>query len=524
MKKLSILLALFVFAICMLCACGGNNDNGGGNNETVSYEIKVSDYYGNPADKTIYVEIYKYDEKAPNGEKFVKMLSANKEGVATVKLNKGDYHFKLSAAAGEGEFYYDSSICTLSATELSKEITIYNVSTDKFSIFPGRLDREGYEIREEEYVPIVDDGANYVTVNGRSYFVFAPEKIGYYRVSVVNSEGVTLGYHGDANYVLLESNAEIENNSFEFKSFNGSGISRNVIALNSDVETNAILLIEYVRELEKDIPYNDLVATESKESSYDYDFLNKVIVDFDITDKNSSVVKGTDGYYHLNTADGPIIMVRITSASKYLASFKDICDKTRLACIEKDADGNVILKESYNDLILTYASKCDSAGICPLTDELAYVIKKAGQYMGWYEGDNTIFVNYTESPSGDITSMPIVGIVKENAWLFACCYLEPTKNGGEDTPISIKPVVADEEGNLTPYLVDVCEGETVYLKASANGKIEIASFDGLTVMWNNTPCTAMEGVITINAASNDIISITADKNCAVKLTFEQIIE
>ena len=523
MKKLSILLALFVLATLMLCACGGGND-GGNENEIVSYEIKVSDYYGNPADKTIYVEIYKYDETAPNGEKFVKMLSANKEGIATVKLNKGDYHFKLSAAAGEGEFYYNSELCTLSATELSKEITIYNVSTDKIGIYPGRLDSEGKEIREEAFVPVIEEGANYVSVNGRSYFVFAPEKIGYYKVSVVSSEGVTLGYHGDANYVLLESNIQIENNSFEFKSYNGSGISRNVIALNSETETNAILLIEYVRELEAEVPYDELTAKESTESSYDYNFLNKVIVDFDVTNKDLSVVKGEDGYYHLNTADGPIIMLKIATASKYLASFKDMCDNTRLACIEKDENGKITLKESYNDLILTYVNKCDSAGICPLTDELAYTIKKVGQYMGWFEGDNTIFVNYTESPSGDITAMPILGVVKENAWLFACCYLESTKNGGEDAPISIKPVASDEEGNLAPYLIDLKAGEAIYLKASANGTIEIESLDGLTVMWNNTPCVAMEGVITLNAISTDIIAITVDKDYVVSLTFEQIVE
>ena len=519
MKKICVLLALSIFAIFMLCACNGGGGNGEGG--TADYEIKVSDYYGNPSDKTIYVEIYKPDASAPNGEKFVKMLSANENGVVTITLNKGDYHFRLSAADGDGDFFYDVDACKLTSEVTSKEITIYNVSSDKFPIYPGTLDKDGNEIRNEAYVPVVGEGATYVTVNGRSYFVFAPQKIGYYKVSFDGGEGVTLGYHGDANYVLLESNAQIENNSFELKSYNGNGISRNVIALNSEKETSAILLIEYLRELEKDVPYTDLTAKESTESSYDYNFLNKLIVDFDVTNKDLSAIKGEDGYYHLNSEDGPIIMVRVASASKYLAAFTAICERTRIACVEKDENGNVTLKESYNDLILTYANKCDSAGICPLTDELAYVIRKAGAYMGWFEGDNTIFVNYEESPSGDITAMPVVGVVKENAWLFACCYLEDAAIGTEDSPISVKPTVADDEGALAPYLIDLGSGKTAYIKANGNGEIVINSTEGMAVMCNNVPQTAVDGKITITALTGDIISISADTECVVSLTFEQ---
>ncbi|MBQ7352695.1 MAG: hypothetical protein IJW54_01700 [Clostridia bacterium] len=516
MRKIIILLAVLAITAVAICSCGGNGD-GNDEGQTASYEIKVKDYFGNVPEKSIYVEIYKADASLPNGEKFVKMLSANEEGVATVTLNKGDYHFKLSSA--DGEFYYDSESCKLSSTVTSKEITIYNVSSDKFSIYPGKLDSEGHEIREELYAPVVEEGATYVTVNGRSYFVFAPQKEGYYNVSFEGKEGMTIGYHGDANYVLLENNMEIVNNSFEFKAYS-VGASRMVIALNSEEEANAILLIKYVRELEKEVPYDDLVAKESKEDSYDYNYLNKLLVDFDITNEELSIVKGEDGYYHLNTEDGAIIMVRVASASKYLASFKDICDLTRISCIEKDENGNVTLKESYNDLILTYASKCDGAGICPLTDELIYVIKKAGQYNEWFEGDKTIFKVDNVAPDGTMTSTPIFGVVKENAHLFACCYFEPAKIGGEDSPITIKPQTANENGEYLPYLLDL-DNSSVYLKASANGKIIIEATDGLAVLVNNTACVAENGEIVINAIKNDVISISIDKKQVVKLVFEQ---
>lgn len=516
MKKLFILLAVLAITVVAICSCGGNSD-GNGDGGTASYEIKVRDYFGEVPQKSIYVEIYKADANSPNGEKFLKMLSANENGTATVTLNKGDYHFKLSSA--DGEFYYDSESCKLSSTVTSKEITIYNVSSEKFSIFPGKLDSEGKEIREELFAPVVEEGATYVTVNGRSYFIFAPTKIGYYSVGFEGKETMTIGYHGDANYVLLENNMEIVDNSFEFKSYT-AGASRMVIALNSEEEAGAILIIKYERELEKEEPYKDLVANESKESSYDYNYLNKLLVDFDITNEDLSIVKGEDGYYHLNTTDGPIIMVRVASASKYLASFKEICGLTRISCIEKDENGNVILKESYNDLILAYANKCDKAGICPLTDELIYVIKKAGQFSGWFEGDKTIFKTNNVAPDGTMTSTPILGVVKENAHLFACCYFEPSKIGNEDTPITVKPLTPDENGEYSSYLLDL-DNSSVYLKASANGRIVIKDADGLAVMVNGTPCVAENGEIVINAIKNDVISISIDKKQIVKLVFEQ---
>lgn len=515
MKKFTILLAFALLALCLLCSCGGN-DGGDDDLTTASYQIKVTDYYGNPSDLSVYVEIYKADEAAPNGEKFIKMLSANGEGIATVTLDKGDYHFKLSSA--DGEFYYDSESCKLSATETSKEIKIYNLSQDKIAIFPGIVDENGHEVRKEVYAPVVCEGATYVTAEGRSYFVFAPLKAGYYKVGFDGDEGVVVGYHGDANYVLLENNANVVDNSFELKSYNEGGISRAVIALNSEKKADGVLLIKYIRELEKDIPYTELAANESTQSSYDYNYLNKLIVDFDITDKTLSVVKGEDGYYHLNTVDGPVIMVRVASSSKYLASFKDICDKTRISCIEYDENGDVTLKESYNELFLAYAGKCDGAGICPLTDELARAIKKAGQFSGWFEGENTIFVTYKEL-NGEIVPMPIMDVVEENAYLFACCYIQPAAIGNEESPISLKTQSADENGEYSPYLIDL-ENSSVYLMASANGKIVIEDTDGLAVLVNGISCAAQDGKIIFEAVVNDIITVSVDKKCIVKLVFE----
>ena len=138
-------------------------------------------------------------------------------------------------------------------------------------------------------------------------------------------------------------------------------------------------------------------------------------MDLDLTDPELAVVLNeTDGYYHLGTADGPTVLLRITKKSRYLAAFHTICDHTRLGAYIYDDAGTLVRKENFNPMIAAYAAVCDPMeGVYPLDSALGDMLLKVGGQRGWYDldGKTHLFADEAES------------IREEVAWLFACCYL-----------------------------------------------------------------------------------------------------
>ncbi|MBQ7906696.1 MAG: hypothetical protein IJ309_01835 [Clostridia bacterium] len=508
MKKIILMLLVGVLFVLCLASCGGQGGD-------ATYTVTVKDSFGNAPDKVIYVEIYKPAEDGT--ETFVKMLKANEQGVCSVTLPKASYTFKVSSA--DGEISYDTTICTLTDTVFEREITIYNTPQGGIDItVPTENGHEDIE------APMVTTGASYVMLDGNTYLIFVPQESGFYKFSC---EGGTLEYRGGIHFVQSQhASGREEDGSFEIEvkdSGIGSGetgtTSFVLCVVPSEDSTSAIVTIERTRDATRDVPYDEITATEVSSEPYIYDLLNYMIKDLDIKDKNLTVVKGQDGYYHIGDENGPVVYIRISSASPYLASFKDICDRTSIACVEKDADGNITLKERYNELILAYAEKCDKAGICPLTDELKYVIEKASAYYGWFTGDNNIFKTYEEAPDGTVTEKPILGIVEENAWLFACCYIEKGIVGTESLPISIAPVTADDEGNMPVYGV-LLDNEVAYFTTTAGGRLTIESTEGITLTYGGAVVEPTEGKIVLTISGADSFNISVTGNKTVTFTYE----
>ena len=137
-------------------------------------------------------------------------------------------------------------------------------------------------------------------------------------------------------------------------------------------------------------------------------------------------VKGEDGYYHLNTEDGPILYVNLGADAPYISmgtmvgaigeygtGFKKIFfneDGTP----EMNADGTYH-KEDYTAAMVAYALHADPAtGVYPLTDDLIYMIQNGGEDKGWYTPGSGAYL-FEEM---DITVNP------ELIWMFAVCYLK----------------------------------------------------------------------------------------------------
>ena len=212
--------------------------------------------------------------------------------------------------------------------------------------------------------------------------------------------------------------------------------------------------------------------------------MNSEFVDFDITDKNlSAVYNENDGFYHLNTKDGPVIFVRINTALikestdtetiyAYLPSFVSMCGTDRLCKYFYDDDGNVVLKESYNDMFYGYEALCGTMGMYPLNEQLATVIKNLGEHRGWFDLDSELHI-FGEN---------VGSVVAENAWLFACAYEVKNAKGTEETPA---PVAVNTADAPKTYAILAQNGEGVVLRTIADATLTISNADGIKVVANN---------------------------------------
>ncbi len=419
-KFLCVILSLTcIFSLCALlasCNNGGYDENTDGDTPkgNINYTVKLVDYAGSPISDVV-VHVLK------NGQQ-VKMNVTGPTGVAKFSLEAGDYTVAFESADEDKTFAYDEAKCVLSANNPEITVTLYNGLKESGSIMFTVND-----VDTEFKTYALDAGESFVNISegGTSYFIFTPTKQGLYKISS-SDHSVKVGYHGAPTFPQLNNIADMnEDLSFYFNvkdshiGTSGTGTSQYIISAENIGETAISCIIKVEREGDyiKDVtdePWTDVMPTNKLEKYVPEAPLSEnMLTNLDITNAGLTVVfNENDGYYHLGSADGPLVLVRISSESDYIASFTEICETDRLAAYFYDENEKFVKKESFNKLIAKYAEICDEVtGVCPLDKDLEYMIKTVGEYKGWwnYEAGTQIFANIV---------VPI-----QNAWLFACCYV-----------------------------------------------------------------------------------------------------
>ena len=153
--------------------------------------------------------------------------------------------------------------------------------------------------------------------------------------------------------------------------------------------------------------------SEAKASKAYEGTLGSTLKDIDVTSLDLTVVYNeSDGFYHYGSADGPVVFIRISSASPYMDSLVTVTEFSRLGVYIYDENGKFVRKESYHEMLDAYKVVCDENGVCPLTPELEYMVKKFGEKQGWFDfsNDRDLFGDKLVPPT--------------TAWLFICCYYE----------------------------------------------------------------------------------------------------
>jgi len=430
MKRIiSLLLCAFMLASCFLLAsCDadtGKGDDTVGDKDTaesitgdVEYAVSVKDYLGTPYTTGIIVQFMSGDEQ-------VAMQAVDASGVAKKTLPAGDYELKLSYTDDE-DAYYCAELPSLTAAEPACDVIIAGTRAgDPTVVVTGDEEYNAYDISV---------GCTYLELDTekRNYFLFTPTQSGHYEFSVADGADVTIGNCGSPHFIQNMNSSEVVDGKFAIDIKAGmintgdGGTVVCVIGIDAGEDDSCVLAINRTGEATKtveDEPWTPYIATHTPDVFTLPE--GSTIKEFDLTastDTYNFVLDEATGYYHLDSVDGPLVLVRLAVDCDYIACYATISQKQGIVKYFYDGEKvyeNFIKKEDYTQCIVDYIACADEAeGVYPLTEDLMYIIQQNGDHLGWWntEGSNYRFLNMDNTY--DLT------INTEIAWLLMCCYAE----------------------------------------------------------------------------------------------------
>ncbi len=263
----------------------------------------------------------------------------------------------------------------------------------------------------------------------RSFFVFAPTESGIYEISYTGDLEF-LGQYGAPSFVNhTDSGVRVEGkeNVISLEIMPGmigsgeTGTAEYVYGLDAADGTNSGILNiirvgDYVPE--QWIAYTN-VSTLEKYTLPE----NANIHEFNMNQSYDVVFNSQDGLYHLNSADGPLVMVRLGKNAeqfcKYLSPFQVVAELSNpFFTVKFDANGEVTERMNYGSALVAYFDVIhEPSGLYPMTQDLYTIIREVGTYIGWWDYSSPSYLFYDEM-NNKIT------INTETGWLFNCCYID----------------------------------------------------------------------------------------------------
>ena len=407
-RYIAFLIALALMFLLVLTGCGGSEETpavkADGN---VDYQVTLTDALGNVYHDGIIVKFLQDGQE-------IAMQVVGENGTAVKSLPAGEYTVELVYTSNEAAYSYDNGNVTLTAEDPALTIMMTRSATpETVSLFVDSKEHEAY---------VVGLGCTAVSLKeGRTYFLFAPDQAGNYEFGVEGNVAA-VGYYGAPHFVQSTSALEVVDNKVQVSVSTGSLGSTLVIGLDYQGEANCVLTIERIGDAVKTIadePWHTYMKTVEL-SPYTLP-AGAALKEFDLTaasDAYKMVLNETDGFYHLESADGPLVLVRLAGELEYMATYKTVLDRTGVVKYFFDEQGEFLRKESYSECLLEYIPNADEDdGVYPLTEDLKYIIQQSGDHSGWWEFDGPGYIFMDEGGN------KVADINPEIAWLFMCCYI-----------------------------------------------------------------------------------------------------
>lgn len=192
--------------------------------------------------------------------------------------------------------------------------------------------------------------------------------------------------------------------------------------------------------------------TEETVAAEDVADENTEWVSVDIFDEvKDTAVKGEDGYFHLNSADGPVLFIDFND-EEFISSLSEMNSTGGIKYTVINEDGS---KErgQYKLMVASYLEVSES-GLVALTQELIDMMKKVGDGQGWYtwNAEWTFMLDEGETIDAD------------EAWMFRCKYSEDIVSLANDDDSS-EPVESDDS-------YDSSESTDSYESSESNDSVD----------------------------------------------------
>jgi hypothetical protein len=462
------------------------------------------------------------------------MRATDASGKAGFKLEEGTYTFTLMSPTQT--FQYDTETCVLTPENKDATVKIYSAPTNgsyKISAVPYGTVQDPDSLfgpeRKEYTAYYVKGGATWVplTPGDITYFIYTAEGVGTYRFAMTEAEDVSVGYYGVPSFVQQNNLAEttvdgtIEIEIRESNLAHGEGEATiYVIGVYTPSATSGILNITrkgdnvYIPEVDE--PWVSYTAPAGEIREYIVHDINDHVAPLthiDVTDPSfKAVYNEADGYYHVGNANGPVIMMHLTTESPYLAPLSDVASTALMGKIFYDESGTFVKKEAYNELFAQYVGKEDINGCVPLDKYLAYALQNRGGYCGWYNPDSAMYLFHEVADAV---------VYEPNAWLFACGYYGETLEnafGTEENPAKITL----SHVNFGKGYVTLTPSEVMHIQAELAMKVTLqVGENACAVVYNGVTYPVSNGkvVVEIDTTLSSTFTITYTGDAPVRITF-----
>lgn len=375
--------------------------------DKLAYSVKAVDYFGNAVSGIVLT--FKQ-----NGAVMAEVVTDG-AGVAAAELPAGSYEIGVPTG-----WYTNPADAIVTEENVSAALCVVSgVSGEVGDVYGNE-------------VPVLSLGATYVEgiqANADNYLLFVPEVDGVYRFTGLES-GAAISFWGNNTSFVSDLTATTDydstTNSFTLNIKPSHLGATYVLGLKYD--TWGVVVIERIGDAVLDLTDMEETPYERQnelESGFRLNLKSGETLHYvDVLGDAVTYVKGSDGYYHLNSESGPILYVNLGDSAPYLAMSKcmGVTDEHavyKLVYVYYDEDGNPVKKESYNACMIEYVnSRCTKTDVYPLTDDLVFMFQQSSQIKGWGDYDSIDYLFY------DADHEKISGVNEQIAWMYAVCYVE----------------------------------------------------------------------------------------------------
>ena len=213
-------------------------------------------------------------------------------------------------------------------------------------------------------------------------------------------------------FVYMDNVAEVSGNAFNMSvSENQIG---NVYVIGIDAATNCdAAVVQVTRIGDPAWSIEDMPTTEYKGNGAPKPVTapsGLANLDIKSSAEHQLVFNDKDGYYHLDSANGPVVYAQLDNQfASIVGLLKEFGNMTAYLY---NVDGTFKAKEQYAVLMQQYVNNMDvSQQVYPLTQDLKYMIENYGNSQNWWN----------EGEPGYLFD-EVAGVNPNNAWMFLYCY------------------------------------------------------------------------------------------------------